>query len=105
MSRWTTATETVLIIRYEDIIAEPTTQLKLIASTMGWQLSDSRIEEIVTYSTKEKMREFEQSHGIPLHRVGEDKIARWRDGFTPSVEHIFASGLNDQSRIYLSKDH
>lgn len=97
---WTRARETQLIVRYEDLVADPATQLRRMIDVIGWEISDLRIQEIVASSTKDRMRQLEQGEGVALHRVGDDR-SDWRDAFNDRLEKSFGRTLNTISNGYL----
>ena len=100
VTAWANAPETKLVVRYEDLIDDPLTPLRKMVDLIGWQVSDSRLEEIVVNSTKERMRELEQGEGVALHRVGDDKVD-WREAFDESVSDSFEKSLTPFTKKYL----
>lgn len=98
---WMQAPATKLIVRYEDLIADPATQLRKMIDVIGWDLSDQRVSAIVANSTKERMRQLEQSEGVALHRVGDNK-ANWREAFEQQLEDHFLSGMSATSKQLIS---
>ncbi len=101
MSGWAQAPETELVIRYEDVVSHPCEQLLRIATLLKWPLTQSRAEEIIANSTKEKMHAFEKFQDIPLHRVGSRADVSLNSIFTGSVEHHFSRALDPVSEKFL----
>lgn len=101
VSGWTKASETQLVVRYEDVLSHPQEQLIRIAELLGWPLTPARAEEIIANSTKEKMRALESIQGIPLHRVGAGIDEKLHSIFTGSLDRLFNSTLNAASEKYL----
>ena len=101
MSGWAQAPETELVIRYEDVVSHPCEQLLRIATLLKWPLTQSRAEEIIANSTKEKMYALEKFQGFPLHRVGKHADVSPNSVFTGSVEYHFARTLNPVSEKFL----
>jgi hypothetical protein len=97
---WVNAPETQLIIRYEEIVANPSAQLLRIAAVLGWPLSAVRAEEIVASSTKETMQAMEEKQCISLHRVSAS--ASWKQDFTPSLQSLFLKSIDLESSKYLT---
>ncbi len=101
MSGWAQAPETELVLRYEDVVSHPCEQLLRIATLLKWPLTQSRAEEIIANSTKEKMYALEKFQDIPLHRVGSHADVSLNSAFTGSVDHHFAKTLNPISEKFL----
>jgi estrone sulfotransferase len=98
---WVDTVETRLVVRYEDMVKNPAVELQKIISLLGWSVPESRISEIISLSTKEKMRALEQAQRLSLHRVGNDK-KNWRQAFTPQLESAFLNSISPKARFYLN---
>jgi hypothetical protein len=100
---WAVAPEVELVIRYEEIAANPRAQLAALCPMLGWSVPPDRIDRIVENSSKEKMQAMEQSAGIPLHRVGKSGGESWRDAFDAKMEEAFISELSPLTAGFLSQ--
>ena len=101
VSGWAQAPETELVIRYEDVVSHPCEQLLRITTLLKWPLTQSRAEEIIANSTKEKMHALEKIQAIPLHRVGSEKPSKWTEHFTESIDLKFLSQIDQVSKQFL----
>ena len=101
VSGWAQAPETELVIRYEDVVSHPCEQLLRITTLLKWPLTQSRAEEIIANSTKEKMYALEKIQAIPLHRVGSEKPSKWTEHFTESIDLKFLSQIDQVSKQFL----
>lgn len=101
VSGWAQAPETELVIRYEDVVSHPCEQLLRVTTLLKWPLPQSRAEEIIANSTKEKMHALEKSQAIPLHRVGSEKPSKWTEHFTESIDLKFLSQIDQVSKQFL----
>lgn len=101
VSGWAQAPETELVIRYEDVVSHPCEQLLRITTLLKWPLAQSRAEEIIANSTKEKMHALEKSQAIPLHRVGSEKPSKWTEHFTETIDLKFLSQIDQVSKQFL----
>lgn len=97
---WVGAPETKLVIRYEELSANPVPQLKALCCFLGWPADEETTARIVENSSKEKMRELERSERVHLHRVGESGES-WRDAFDPGMEASFISRLDKRAAAFL----
>ena len=98
---WVAAFETKIVIRYEDMLENPAIELQKITQLLGWYVPESRISEIISLSSKEKMRAFEKDQHLHLHRVGNDK-KDWREAFTPESESKFLNSISPKARPFLN---
>lgn len=98
---WVGAPETKLVIRYEELCADPAAQLKKLCDFLGWPSDDARISRIVENSSKETMRQMERSGSVPLHRVGEAAAESWRNAFDSETEAAFLSVLEPRAAAFL----
>ena len=101
VSGWAQAPETELVIRYEDVVSHPCEQLLRITTLLKWPLTQSRAEEIIANSSKEKMHALEKIQAIPLHRVGSEKPSKWTEHFTESIDLKFLSQIDQVSKQFL----
>jgi len=100
-----------LIVRYEDLRAEPAKTLKQITGLMGEAFSDEEIEEAVKFGSFENLRQLEskgffRQGGLTLRnpkdpdsfKVRRGKVGGYRDYFSPEqvaeLEELMASRLS-----------
>lgn len=98
---WVDAPETELVVRYEDLVAEPRQQLRSLCDALGWSVSGSRLDEIVANSSQKRMRAMELNSRVRLHRVGGRSNATWREALTDEAEEVFRSQLPDKACRWL----
>jgi hypothetical protein len=103
--------EGALMVRYEDLRAEPAKTLKRITTLMGEDFSDEEIQEAVDFGSFENLRKLEISGffrqgGLALRnrddpetfKVRRGKVGGYRDYFTPEqvaeLEELMVSRLS-----------
>ena len=103
--------ERSLVLRYEDLRAEPAKILKQVADLMGEAFSDQEIDEAVSFASFENLRRLEtkgffRQGGLTLRnpkdpdsfKVRRGKVGGYRDYFTPEqiaeLEALMSSRLS-----------
>jgi len=102
VTTWTSARETVLVVRYEDLVSDTVGQLERMVSVIGWSVERRRLEAIVANSTKEKMSALEASGTARLHRAGQTGAMDLEAAFAGARNKIFMSGVSPVASAYLS---
>jgi hypothetical protein len=92
VSGWIAAPETRLVVRYEDLLANPVAELAKITGFLGWNCSFEKLQRIVDDSSRERMEALEKTSKVRLHRVGSGRIS-WREEFTKDLEKSFLDAL------------
>lgn len=59
-----------LMVRYEDMRADPETNLKHVAAFLGLDATTEEVAAAVSYASFENLRQKEQQGAIPSHRLG-----------------------------------
>jgi aryl sulfotransferase len=78
-----------LVVRYEDMLAEPGESLRRMAGAMGWQAQDDAIAGAVAATRFERLADLERRHGFPERADSTDRFFRsgkaggWREVLTP----------------------
>jgi hypothetical protein len=103
VSGWVNAAETIQIVRYEDLIRDPVTQLTKIAEVLRWNVATERLKEIVANSSKSRMRVMERTRKIRLHRVGGDGPRHYCESEYGQLKAEFVAHLSPVSKSYLSE--
>jgi hypothetical protein len=103
--------ERSLIVRYEDLRAEPAKTLRQVTELMGETFSEGEIEEAVSFASFENLRQLEskgffRQGGLTLRnpkdpesfKVRRGKVGGYRDYFTPEqvaeLEELMSSRLS-----------
>lgn len=105
VTAWVAAPETQLVLRYEEITANPRAALESLCKMLGWPISADRLDHIIQNSSKEKMRAMEQASGVRLHRVGKSGGESWRDAFDSETEASFTSRLSPLAAAFLGGEN
>lgn len=100
VSGWVGERETRLVVRYEDLVANPVGELEKITTLLGWACPRERLARIAAASTREMMKTMEDREHIRLHRVGTGKRS-WREDFSPELEQSFLDGLPPAAMPFL----
>mmetsp|Transcript_19021 Transcript_19021/g.73237 ORF Transcript_19021/g.73237 Transcript_19021/m.73237 type:complete len:310 (+) Transcript_19021:30-959(+) len=89
------AADDVLFLHYEDIKADPASQFRRIADFMGVQASDDRIQEVVSLTTVQAMKDLAAS--APGHE--QQELVYRRAGSAPHIRN----GVVGEGRQVLTK--
>jgi hypothetical protein len=99
--RWDKPRENLLIVRYEDLLSTPFSELKRIAEFIGINVSDEVIAESIESSSFEKMRQIDQTKGRKYNLTGTKDFVRigkagtWRDEFSKEDIEYFKENAGD----------
>lgn len=99
---WINAPQTRLIVRYEDLVADPAAALAGITAKLGWPVSLEKLDKIAANSTRSRMRNLEHSKGIRLHRVGESNRLGSAHEWTPHIDNLFMLTLTADTNQFLT---
>lgn len=83
----------VLIIKYEDCLAEPREAMRRLSEFIGLKLSSDRLEESIRRNSTEKMRGKEIAGALPNVRKG--VAGDWRNHFTDDDLELFLRRAGD----------
>jgi estrone sulfotransferase len=78
----------LLLMRYEEMLANPQFQLRRAVAFLGWCISDDEIQRAVDESAIDRMRNEERS-GIYLGHVGHRRRRGWRAHYSDDDLEIF----------------
>jgi hypothetical protein len=78
----------LLLIRYEEMLADPETQLRRALDFLSWKIGDEEIRNVIAASTLEAMREKERS-GYFLAHVRLGRKGDWRDRYSAAELESF----------------
>jgi hypothetical protein len=92
-------TEALLVIRYEDMLADPERELRRALEFLDWRASDERIDQAVSESSLGRMREKERE-GYFLAHVRLGKKEDWRDRYSSEEFEIFMRDASDTLRRF-----
>lgn len=99
---WISAPETRLVIRYEDLLADPVPELQKIVALLGWPCNEDRLQRIAAEATRHRMKAMETQAHVCLHRVGSGDQA-WRAAFSTNLEKSFLDVLPSVTRRFLTR--
>ena len=78
-----------LVVRYEDMLAEPVESLRRIAARLGWEATDAALEGAVAATQFDRLSDQERKHGYAERADGTERFFRagkaggWRQALTP----------------------
>lgn len=83
----------VIVVRYEDCLAEPVDAMRRLADFIGVRLNNDQLEESIRRNSTEKMRGKEVASSLPNVRKG--VAGDWRNHFTDNDLKLFLRGAGD----------
>jgi len=101
VSGWVNAPETIQIVRYEDLMRDPVSQLAKIIKVLGWNVANERLQQIAANSSKSHMRSMERTKKIRLHRVGGDESRHYSESEHRQRKADFVANLSPAAKRFL----
>ncbi len=87
--------EDLLIVRYEDLLEDPRSELRKMVDFVGLRASDEKINRAIENARFDKMKEIDQTKGRKYNLTGTKNFVRkgkagsWRDEFTEEDIRVF----------------